>query len=555
MKSNKIVYLIILTFVFLISLFLRADYIGTLSDGHHQFDTAQTKLYIENWFYEGLINNKLLSLWIPQSINYISFEDRQPYISYPIGPYLILYFIKLIFQNIETLKLIHYSSAFIHYLILILIFLFISNLKNFNVENKNLNTFALLSSVSYLFLPLPFYYHLMLFNFDTLIILPFVSIIFLEYFIRIKPEKNLFIIQSIIIFFSGFFDYFPIMISISLFIFRLFFPIKEKKSIFNFFQIFLPLSFPYLLHIYHLYYTDELYHLFKRFLTRTGISSFTSSKEQVYSSFIYNFWIKKLNVYLPFIILIIFLLLKNSFNKDNPIYKCMLIGFTSCILYSLSLQNYAANHDFAALKFYPMISICLFSIIPLMILELRKKNYKNYKNFTIESGLNYLSKLKIKKIIIFSILSLILLITADNTIRYAWLSKKEKPYRSLSGNIFKNIYFSQFPNIGISDQNLSKKIKEVSDFNDIFFSFTNFEINKSPPQKLSFSRKIVKKVLSISEFDNELASLPKKANVKILVDINNKCKNLFEDNNKMTFEDKVIIKITKKDLNLVKNCI
>ena len=52
-KNQKFKYILTITLIFFLSVTLKWDYIGTLSDGHHQFVTAQYKIFVENWFYEG----------------------------------------------------------------------------------------------------------------------------------------------------------------------------------------------------------------------------------------------------------------------------------------------------------------------------------------------------------------------------------------------------------------------------------------------------------------------------------------------------------------------
>ena len=554
MKKNKFFYIAIITLIFIFTLFLRWDYIGTLSDGHHQFDTAQTKIYVENWFYEGLLKNNFLSLWIPDSINYNSFNERRAYISYPVGPYLLIYIVKLIFNNTDTLKLIHLLSASIHYIIIILIFLFLSNLR-FDLNKQVINSFSTLSALSYLFFPYAFYYHLMLFNFDTFIILPFIGIIFFEYLIRSEFKKIYFYTQSLLLFFSGFFDYLPVMLASSIFLFRIISPIKERNYLFSFIQIFVPLSFPYLIHVFHLIYNDFFFQLLSRFFTRTGLYSSINS-EPAYQSFIYDFLVKKLNIYLPIVILCSFFLFKmfKKYKNEKPIYLCILIGFLSSITYSIILRNYAAIHDFSALKFFPMISITLFFLIPLCFLESLKKNKTNVIKYKIlfKKFININEK-SIMPIFICLMLGLII---ADNTLRYFWVSRNENSYYENNKNIFpKIILFSQFPKIGIKDELISKIIRENSTYYDVFLSFTEFEIKRNPPQKLSFSRKIVTRIKDINEYIDIINSLPQNTNLKIILEIKNNCVILFQDEKKIFFENKMIIAIEEKNDKRVEKCL
>lgn len=553
-KNQKFKYILIITLIFFLSVTLKWDYIGTLSDGHHQFVTAQYKIFVENWFYEGFKKNNFLNIWIPESINYNFLNERIPYVSYPAGSQYIIYFIKLIFENTETLKIIHLSSLTIHYIIVILIFFFISQFK-FDLNYQTIYFFAAISSISYIFFPIAFYYHLMLFSYDTIIILSLISVLFLEYLIRSKKKNVYFFLQSTIFFISAFLDYFIITIAFSIFLFRIIFPIEKNNFFKNILQIIVPMSIPFSVHVYHLYYNDFHIDLLNRFLKRSGIKSMQGLVDKKYDSFIFHFWIKKLNIYLPILITSLVFLIKKLVSKklqknENIV---LLSGFLSCIMYSLLLQDYAAIHDFSALKFFSLLSITFFSIMPLTFLEYFNKNklkILTYYKFNISIILNpnffkYLS-----------IIFLFCLIILDNSIRYIWLSKQDNSYLDLENKKkFRYLIFSQFPNKKIEGQELSKLIGGTSKFEDVYFSFTDFFIKRNPPQKLSFSRKIVKKIISKDQLNLEIRSLPENAIVKIIINKSNDCKKEFFNKKKILFKEIIILKLDKIDYNKIFNCI
>lgn len=549
MKKNYFLSFSILLIIFFISLIMRWDFIGTLSEGHHQFSTAQLILYIENWFFEGIKENNFLSIWIPKSIDYINIIERVPYVSYPIGSQLIIFSIKLLFQNLETIKLIQFTSAFVHYLIVVLIYIFIIKI-DFKLDFKIKNAFAIVGATSYIFLPSPFYYHLMLFNYDTIIILPFVAILLFEYLIRAENKKKLLIIQSIIFFISGFLDHFAIIIGLSIFLFRILYPIKGIKILENFIQILIPITFPFLVHLYHLYSNEFLLILFNKFLNRTGINYAITNIEKPYYSFIYSFWIKKLHIYLPLFLISIIFLYKNLNKllfKKNISYLVILIGFVSCTLYSLLLQNYAAIHDFAALKFYPLISITILSLIPLTILE--NKNYI-YSNQILKKILNF------RNLVFFSMGLIFIFIVLDNSIRIIWLKNTTNPYLKIKNyNVSKIFFYAQFPRDNIYDDKFLKFIRDNSNFEDIYLSFTDIEITRNPPTKLSVARKIINKVNSEEKLINLIAKLPKSVKLKVIINKKNDCLNEIEYNKRIEFNDFLILSVLNKKYNLLTKCI
>lgn len=550
MKNKLSQYIGVLTLIFIFGLFIKWDYVGTIADGHHQFGSALTKLTIENWIKDGITENNFIRVLIPKSIDLQNFYERGLYISYPIGTDLIIYFLKLIFNNIETFKIIHLVSAFFHYLIIIFIFIFISK-SNFKLGNNIKNYFAFFSAVSYIFIPLPFYYHLMLFSFDQAVILPFIIILLLEFLIRNKINQNYLWIQSIIFFLSGFFDYFPIILGFSIFLSRIIFPVRNLNLIKNFFQIILPVSIPFFIHIYNLYQNDLLLDLINRFTKRTGISYIAneSSDKKVYNSFIFHFWIKKFHIYLPLLIYSIYFLVKTFYKSKfkNHTYQVMIIGFFSSILYSLIFSDFAAIHDFSTLKFYPLLSITLFALIPMKIIETyRSKIYFKFLKKNLSKKIKYLC-----------LIFLILVVTADNSIRLIYYSKinKVENYVFYNKNFFKNLIFSQFPLPEVKNKNLLNKISEISNFNDVYISLTDFEVKFLPPVNLSISKKIVTKIKHKKELLEKINLMPEQANIKVIINEIDDCKKYFSNYKKIYIDKKIIIYLNKKDLENINKCL
>ena len=556
-NSDKKFYIYIFL-AFILSIYFRWDYIGEISEGHHQWITGMTLLTIENWMEDGIINDKFLNFQSPDSILYSKNFERYIYTSYPVGSYLIIYPFALLLSQLDVLKVIHYVSLLNHLVIVFFIFYFVKNLK-FDLKSKYVESFAFLASVGYIFVPYAFYYHLIVFQHDTGVILPFLVILFIEYLIKKKPKKIYYYSQSLILFLAACIDYFPIALGIVLIISRSIFTINFKKKVFyldflkNSFQIFTPILIPYLVHFYQIYSIGKLDIIFEKFLMRSGIGGSDKEKnevvEMIRSNFFYEFWVKKFNIYLPILIFIfsyLALSLRKSIKQNLECY-ILLLGFLACILYSYLLRGYASQHDFAVLKFIPLIIISLFSVIPLKLLTLTK-NKKNYFYF-----INFIS---FKKLFIIFSISFFLLVCIDNFIRISWIKTKSNPYVNLDNKkMYSYFWLSQFPDTGIRNYNLLKKIRSVSNFNDVYFSFGRFETGIIPPQALSISRKIVKRIENQKDLINQINYLSNLANVNIIIDKNNKCSKLFNYNYKKFFvDDWIIIKINKRDFEKIKVC-
>ena len=556
MKVTKINLIFFITLIFIISIVLRWDYLGTLSEGHHQWGTAQFKLVVDNWIQDGIIESKFLRALIPSSVEYTNLLDRGLYVSYPIGVDVLIYFIKLIFKNTETLILIHILNLFFQYFICILIFSFVNKLK-IKTDQKIINFFALVASIAYIFLPIPFYYQFIAFGYDQAMVLTFIAILFLELLIRTKNNNKYFIYQSIVFFISGFFDYFSIILAASILLFRIIKPIKKFNLIKNLIQIILPISIPFIFFIFQLYQNNFLTILYERFTYRTGVDFIAGNKNKTdyYSSFIFHFWVKKFHIYLPIIAISIYFLIKNYLIKKSKelSYLIILIGFFACFFYAFALQNLHAIHDYTTLKFYPLISITFFALIPLEIIQSKNKKFKKIflKKFVF-SKLNLIKYVKYSTIII-----LIVIILTDNLIRiiyYSEINKKEN-YILYNSNIFKNTIFAQFPYPEVKDEIFLKKIKNISEFNDVYISFTDIFVNLFPPQKLSITKKIITKISSEKELYKKINSIPDKSNIKIIIYEKNLCKKLFKDNRQIIIDKKIILYTNKSEFEKIKNCL
>ena len=62
-----------------------------------------------------------------------------------------------------------------------------------------------------------------------------------------------------------------------------------------------------------------------------------------------------------------------------------------------------------------------------------------------------------------------------------------------------------------------KEIGDNSEFEDIYISFTEFEIKIYPPQKLSITKKIVERIKSKIDLDKKLSLVPNNANIKLII--------------------------------------
>ncbi len=121
--------------------------------------------------------------------------------------------------------------------------------------------------------------------------------------------------------------------------------------------------------------------------------------------------------------------------------------------------------------------------------------------------------------------------------------------------IFKKIFFSQFPNPSLKDEKILRKINETSKYEDIYISFTDLFFSYHPPQKLSIAKKIVQKIKNENDLLVKIAGAPDKANIKIIIYENSKCKNEFKDNEAIYVDKKIILKVNKNEVQKMLRCL
>ncbi len=314
---------------FIVSVYLRAPYIGTLSDGHHQWLTAHSTLIVENWIEDGIINDLFLGVSIPASIELPNFEARGVYVSYPLGSLFIIYLLKTIFYSVDTIRLVHLYGLLNHFLISILIFTIVTRLK-FNVSKYYICMFGTLAAIAYLYFPAPYYWHAMVYFADQAAILPFILIIYLETLIRTNPKKQYLILQSVVLLFAAATDYIALPLSMVLLVFRLITPAQFKRRldissvIANAIQLFFPVAILYIFYILFIVYHGFGEQLFDIFLFRTGVDS---QGDTDLDNLLYKFALEHLGWYFPLIMLAMIWLTYNVYKTKSVCFVIPLIGF------------------------------------------------------------------------------------------------------------------------------------------------------------------------------------------------------------------------------------
>lgn len=472
---------LLVTFVFICSLLPRIGYFGTLSDGHNQWLTGSTVKFVDNWLEDGILNDGFLMLERPKSIesNFVSFRDI--YASYPSGAIIPVYLMKLVIPGVDTIYAVHSWNLFNQYLIGLLIAAFVYLSLPRQDKKHNAFVFSALSGASYIFLRKAFYWHEMAYFADQAAILPFAVILMLEMLIRTRVSGRGVILlgQSFFLFVLMSIDYLAVPVALVLWSCRILYPMDSKDKGFAWriafgsgVQIFSPVLVSLVLFLASVYLNGQGDRLFGMFLVRTGIVDSVSWKFPFRMmqhigypesfAFLFSCWI---------------LFVKLRAVRDPSLVVCR-VAFLAVLLHTLMLTSHSAVHGFSGLKFQLPLSLAFFGVIPSLTL------------FHFES-------VGVRKEGLVSRVSLILLCGMVLVFSFGW--KKEFPPKEL-----RNV-------------STAKAIKQISSFEDVYLSMTDFEIPNNPPQLLSVSRKRVYRFNSGQEAMGFIMGLPKEARIHFIV--------------------------------------
>ena len=304
-KKLNYVFLTILAIVFIAGLQQRAHYLGTLSDkygdGHHQWLTASSMIFVDNWLEDGVWNDRFLLLAKPRSIESVDFQNRHIYPSYPPGSIVPIYWIRKIFPSLTSIQAIRYFGVCNQFLVGIVIFWIIRSI--FPEPRLTNACFAFLGAFFYLWMPKPFYFHSMVYFADLAAILPFSIILLQEIWVRKKKSYFSLCGQSLVLACLALIDYLVIPLAMILYVFRLTDPFKKYQSnyqkwLINGLQIFAPIVFVYLIFLINSFIAGALGDLIEKMLYRTAVSD--EGNHYIYS-FYQQFFINNLSHFLKVI--------------------------------------------------------------------------------------------------------------------------------------------------------------------------------------------------------------------------------------------------------------
>ncbi|MDX1946613.1 MAG: hypothetical protein SFU86_14525, partial [Pirellulaceae bacterium] len=115
--NGLVILLSLTTAVFAYTVAIRAPWFGQLTDCSHEWCTATSLIWAQNWYREGALQSGFLLLENPASPEFTTLDSRSPYVSYPPGSILPLHVLSLLRGREPDLPLIMGVSLAGHWLV------------------------------------------------------------------------------------------------------------------------------------------------------------------------------------------------------------------------------------------------------------------------------------------------------------------------------------------------------------------------------------------------------------------------------------------------------
>lgn len=353
---------------------LRESYIGTLGHSRHQWLTASTLKFTENWRIDGIFNDYGLMLEYPKTIERQTIEAREPYLSYLPGAPLAIYALMQLWPDSSILALIHVFNMLNQYAIATLLALIVWHGAPATAAAYR-PVLAALAGLTYMLHPEIMYWHSMVFFSDQAVLLPFALVLFLELRIRKIPatRHKLQYAQALLLLIAACIDWFAVTVAATLCLFRLLSPLQNtaKRSFFT--------SLPWLLsgplaaialwaaHVYAFGDRDEI---LLNFATRAAADT-PNPLARLAHAFLEEFLYDHLfaaDTAMLLIALAASLYTYYRRDRHNPALCVTLIAFAACFAHTFIFLQHTENHQFAVMKFYLPLAFAAYGLLPAFLI-------------------------------------------------------------------------------------------------------------------------------------------------------------------------------------------
>jgi hypothetical protein len=355
-------------------------------DGAHQWLTASTVKYVNNWLHDGAVKDHFLLYEDAVSIEFEQY-NRSIYTSYPPGAVLPVYLAARIAGRREITPLFVKQFVRAEYILSSIVlgcfFYLLLVLLRFASTSEKI-VLPILFSAAWIFLPFNYYYLQHVYFTDQAVIV--LSILFftnelLLLSIKDKNRKRIFYVLSFSIVLAGVLtDYYFVTIVLTAIVIRFFLRsnnVDDKRAGFlttltASLDLLLPVLLGYTLFVIQLSSVPEGFQMLKnKFLERTAMSADTASlRFTVWQGLSYlaghfaDAFGKSVFVIIPAeILLTVYLFKKNIQQKEIRLLIAVLsLIFFAAVLHTILLMNHSVIHEFSMLKYSLVFLQLLFTL-------------------------------------------------------------------------------------------------------------------------------------------------------------------------------------------------
>lgn len=487
--------------------------------GMHSWLSGSTIKFVNNWLEEGPERLNFTNYEAPNSIEFETLEEREPYLSYPTGETFFVYITaKVMGKSRITVSFLHKFQLIIFSVeaILFSVFVYLFLAKTVKLRsNCQKIIIAFFVAVLWMLLPTCSYYLANIYYADQSVIFWVMGIMLVEYVIRVfnlskKWSRSLKCLRAALIYTGLLVDYYFWFLALFLFIFEMLdiFVRKKKgerkKEIIGVLMWFgIPAVLAVLTYYMQLVQTSGwMKILSNRFNVRVAGREI-DTLDVVFSGIVENFVAAfslhhTMSIYLGLISVAIIVIGCVAIVKEkkylvlirNPGISIVVANILAIISQIFFFKQHSAIHEFSMIKVGWVIA--LLPIIITMVICCALKLPRGYRKNVLGVGMEYFSLCFIPSFLII----IILVGVPASTIEFTEKRVAEVKY------------------------DFEEMINEETNYSDVLFSYTD-EILKNPPQQLAISNKLLYKIDDVLDIDEIFPNLSLEA-TKILVVVNNK---------------------------------
>lgn len=391
--------------VFGFTVWERAPFFGHAWDGIEGAMTAGSSMAASQWFDEGALHLRFAMYWEPASVEYPTPETRTPYISFPPGALLPVFFLARILHHEPTVPFVMAYNLATHFLTALLLGL-IAYLaaRRWKLGVFPSLVFALPPPLLYLTLPGAYFEHQMGYFSDQAVMLPYVLFLPLE--MLLAYEENPFhrrwwgAAQAVVMFWGALTDWLFLLLILCAYIARAFsgqMGRKPRDFVVKSLAFGTPAFVAMLLFFLQLYHLNAIPALYGRFVERTETVSkgihINAGAQQFSSAGLFSFTIDNrfwndfiphaygnigrvlllacaVKVMLDIVIGAIRHVRKRALRYPPGVLSLVVLVLLPSLLYYHALKAHCSFflHFFTTLKFALPLSLLPFTLFPLRLM-------------------------------------------------------------------------------------------------------------------------------------------------------------------------------------------